>query len=236
MIPSRFFVPCRLSVAIVTPFVISAVFAAATVWAQGQPPGPASLPKLSEAEQAQQLQERYRIKAEVRNLELAGKPDEAVAAVMNMLAIERRVLGELHEDVVGSLRWLARLQESREEWAAARKGARRKYSPSAGGSRNCSTGESSRALRLADPRSAGDADPAQRQRLREADRLSEHAFSLYGQGRYAEGIDAYCKAMGIHGELLGEDHPDAANSMNNLAALHKAMGDYAEAEPLYRQA
>ena len=35
---------------------------------------------------------------------------------------------------------------------------------------------------------------------------------------------------------LGEGHPDYAVSLNNLADLYRAKGDYAAAEPLYRQA
>jgi tetratricopeptide (TPR) repeat protein len=34
---------------------------------------------------------------------------------------------------------------------------------------------------------------------------------------------------------LGEEHPDVAGSLNNLAALLEAQGKYDEAEPLYRQ-
>ena len=36
--------------------------------------------------------------------------------------------------------------------------------------------------------------------------------------------------------MLGERHPDYANSLNNLAALLSAQGDYARARPLYEQA
>ena len=35
---------------------------------------------------------------------------------------------------------------------------------------------------------------------------------------------------------MGEEHPDYATSLNNLAGLYKSMGEYAKAEPLYRQA
>ena len=35
---------------------------------------------------------------------------------------------------------------------------------------------------------------------------------------------------------LGEAHPDTLGSLNNLAALLKAQGQLAEAEPLYREA
>jgi tetratricopeptide (TPR) repeat protein len=35
---------------------------------------------------------------------------------------------------------------------------------------------------------------------------------------------------------LGADHPDVAQSLNNLAELYEAMGRYGEAEPLYLRA
>ena len=38
------------------------------------------------------------------------------------------------------------------------------------------------------------------------------------------------------GELLGEDHPDYANSLNNLAALYRELGEFARAETTYREA
>ena len=34
----------------------------------------------------------------------------------------------------------------------------------------------------------------------------------------------------------GEEHPDVATSLNNLASLYKSQGHYSEAEPLYTQA
>ena len=42
--------------------------------------------------------------------------------------------------------------------------------------------------------------------------------------------------MAIWKEVLGEKHPEYARSLNNLAVLYNDMGDYAKAEPLYRQA
>ena len=37
-------------------------------------------------------------------------------------------------------------------------------------------------------------------------------------------------------DYLGEEHPDVATSLNNLADLYRAQGKYAEAEPLYLRA
>jgi tetratricopeptide (TPR) repeat protein len=35
--------------------------------------------------------------------------------------------------------------------------------------------------------------------------------------------------------VLGADHPDTANSLNNLAALYRNQGRYEEVEPLYKR-
>ncbi|MEH2111484.1 tetratricopeptide repeat protein, partial [Nostoc sp.] len=37
-------------------------------------------------------------------------------------------------------------------------------------------------------------------------------------------------------QLLGEEHPDVAASLNNLALLYNSQGRYSEAETLYIQA
>ena len=42
--------------------------------------------------------------------------------------------------------------------------------------------------------------------------------------------------MELYKQLLGENHPDYAMSLNNLAALYDSQGKYEEAEPLYIQA
>ena len=36
--------------------------------------------------------------------------------------------------------------------------------------------------------------------------------------------------------MLGDEHPDVATSLNNLAALYKSQGRYIDAEPLYKDA
>jgi tetratricopeptide (TPR) repeat protein len=48
------------------------------------------------------------------------------------------------------------------------------------------------------------------------------------------GVEA--EAMEITKNVLGENHPDYATSLNNLAELYHTMGDYSKAEPLYQKA
>jgi tetratricopeptide (TPR) repeat protein len=57
-----------------------------------------------------------------------------------------------------------------------------------------------------------------------------------GQGNYsfAEPWDKNC--LEVVRKRLGEEHPDVATSLNNLAGLYRSQGKYEEAEPLYRSA
>ena len=55
-------------------------------------------------------------------------------------------------------------------------------------------------------------------------------------GDYAKAEPLYKRALAIREKALGPDHPDTAQSLNNLALLYDSMGDYAKAEPLYKRA
>jgi tetratricopeptide (TPR) repeat protein len=81
--------------------------------------------------------------------------------------------------------------------------------------------------------------------------LNNLAVSLKAQGKYDEAEPLYRQSLAIirkvcaihlvassrdHScQVLGEEHPDVAQSLNNLAELLKAQGKYDEAEPLCRQ-
>ncbi|MEP0914159.1 tetratricopeptide repeat protein, partial [Leptolyngbya sp. GB1-A1] len=56
------------------------------------------------------------------------------------------------------------------------------------------------------------------------------------QGRYREAGLLYEELVEIRKQRWGEEHPDVANSLNNLAYLYESQGRYGEAEPLYQQA
>jgi tetratricopeptide (TPR) repeat protein len=58
----------------------------------------------------------------------------------------------------------------------------------------------------------------------------------YSQGRYPEAEPLYLEALDLRKQLLGDNHPDVAQSLNNLAYLYQSQGRYPEAEPLYLQA
>jgi CHAT domain-containing protein/tetratricopeptide (TPR) repeat protein len=72
--------------------------------------------------------------------------------------------------------------------------------------------------------------------LEEASRLAAEASRLEKAGKYHEAMPIAQKVVSLRKEILGEQHPDYANSLNNLAALYSSTGDYAKAETLYHQA
>ena len=72
--------------------------------------------------------------------------------------------------------------------------------------------------------------------LAEAERLTRQVIQLYQQGKYNEAIPLAEQALAIRKQQLGDNHPDTAQSLNNLAGLYQSQGRYSEAEPLYKEA
>ena len=56
--------------------------------------------------------------------------------------------------------------------------------------------------------------------------LNEEVISLYEKGEYARATKVAKKALKVAEETLGENHPDVATTLNNLAELYKTQGDY----------
>ncbi|MGD1906671.1 MAG: CHAT domain-containing protein [Leptolyngbyaceae cyanobacterium] len=62
--------------------------------------------------------------------------------------------------------------------------------------------------------------------LAQADLLSQRAISLYEAGRYAEAIDLAEAALQIREANLGPVHIKVAQSLNDLAELHRLQGNF----------
>ena len=56
------------------------------------------------------------------------------------------------------------------------------------------------------------------------------------QGNYAQALPLFQRALNIRDKALGPDHPDVANSLNNLAELYQAQGNHDAALPLLQRA
>jgi CHAT domain-containing protein/Tfp pilus assembly protein PilF len=70
----------------------------------------------------------------------------------------------------------------------------------------------------------------------QADSLTRQVLDLYQAGKYQEAVPIARQVLAICEKVLGQEHPDTATSLHNLARLYDETGDYAKAEPLYRRA
>src|SRR5688572_30196667 len=69
----------------------------------------------------------------------------------------------------------------------------------------------------------------------EVQRLFQQAGRLYREAKYAQAIALCEKFRDEVRRLRGEEHPDYATALNDLAGLYMNVGDFARAEPLQLQ-
>ncbi|HEY4035844.1 MAG TPA: FxSxx-COOH system tetratricopeptide repeat protein [Ktedonobacteraceae bacterium] len=62
--------------------------------------------------------------------------------------------------------------------------------------------------------------------------LNQTGYYLKDRTRFVEAESLYQRARKIWEELLGDEHPDTTQSLNNLAMLYQEQGKYDQAEPL----
>jgi CHAT domain-containing protein/tetratricopeptide (TPR) repeat protein len=187
-------------------------------------------------EQQDRLKERERLQAEVAKQEAAGRLVEAIAAARKKLALERQVFGEVHEDVAGTLGWLARLCQQQEDFAAARQAAGEALAicTKLDGPKHWRTTDAR--LALAHVERLARMGPPERRQLQQADRLMGQVVELYRAGRYAEAVKPCRQALDIRRPLLGEQDRRCADCLASLGSLYERTRDYAQAETLQRRA
>lgn len=66
--------------------------------------------------------------------------------------------------------------------------------------------------------------------------LYSQVFELYDQGRYSEAAGIARTALKVTEDTFGEEDPNVAISLNNLAYLYDCQGNHAQSGPLYRRA
>ena len=66
--------------------------------------------------------------------------------------------------------------------------------------------------------------------------LSRRAVQLYHEGQYSQAVSLAEESLELARQVWGEEHPNIATSLNNLAVLYKLQGSLAEVEPLYQEA
>ena len=78
--------------------------------------------------------------------------------------------------------------------------------------------------------------PEDRVAYQSAKTMNAQGETLYAQGKYTEAQALWEKALEIRRRLLTDNHPDTAESYNNVAANLVAHGKYDQAQPLLEKA
>jgi hypothetical protein len=65
---------------------------------------------------------------------------------------------------------------------------------------------------------------AQERSIQEAEKLNAQVEELYSQGQYDKTIPLASRALALHEDILGLDHPSTATAIINLAALYQDAG------------
>lgn len=72
--------------------------------------------------------------------------------------------------------------------------------------------------------------------LRESWRVSHLAIIQEVSGKYDDARALYQRSLDLKEKVLGPDHPDVSDDLNNLGIVYEATGEYAEARKLYERA
>ena len=192
---------------------------------------------LSDADRKTLLSERDRFDRESAALQAKGQYAEAMAAAEKMLAIERRVLGDMSADVAGSLDRIALCHVAREEFAAACKAFQEEVTILAKlhgekdwhlANARTAPERRGRSLRGQLPKLGGKSCKPYEQTRRPT--------LLAAKGDFRRAIPLATKALETRRRIYGDQNVWTSQSLGTLATLYAAVGDYKHAEALGRQA
>jgi uncharacterized protein (TIGR03067 family) len=68
------------------------------------------------------------------------------------------------------------------------------------------------------------------------DAAAEKADALFKEGKWAEAVPAFEKAVALSLDVNGPDHPRTGSLMSGLAEVYRQTGEYLKAEPLFTRA
>ncbi|MFM9964396.1 MAG: tetratricopeptide repeat protein [Planctomycetaceae bacterium] len=204
-----------------------------TAVAQSDPPQPKTLTK---AEQAARVKKRDQLWEAAQIARNKNDYAAAIKAAQAVLVIEQELLGDEHPELIGTLEFLAECHQAHADFASARtvredlvKRVTRAYGPI-----DYRVIDAKLAVKHLDTLAA--LTLGQRNELAEAKIANGRVVRLNQAGQFAEAGKLAERVLETHRRLFGEDHPDTATSLNNLALLYESQANYAAAEPLYQRA
>lgn len=196
--------------------------------------GAEDLRPLTPAQQVR-LRERAAYVTRMHALLKLGQRAAATTEAEKILAFDREVFGNEHDNVVRSLRQLGTLHETQEDFCAAGKVyeevlaiEQKRFGPD-----HWRTTDAR--LELAHTRQLRELSADERRELQFAARQYQEVTRVLREGKYPAALDTARQVIEVRRRILGETHPNFASSLSNLAGLYASLGDYARAQPLLMQ-
>jgi hypothetical protein len=201
-------------------------------------PAAAAVPESAadKAARAAALNERDRYDRESRQHAAAGRLDEAIATALQMLEIERKVLGEEHQDADGSRELLANWYALAGQSADADKMARQLLERHVRqfGAEHWRSRSSKDLLKLVER--IAKLDATQRNELKQADRDWCQAMQLYGDRQYEPALAPFRRAAEARRKVLGDGLAACGQPFWQLGQVNVELNRSADARTAYEQA
>jgi CHAT domain-containing protein/Tfp pilus assembly protein PilF len=166
----------------------------------------------------------------------AGRLKEAIELARQDLVLREQLEGSRTEAFARALEWLARHsqeigadEEAIRYWGRVYRVKQQLHPP--GDWRIVDA-----RWELEDARHHAQRDRAARQQLQRAENLNEQALGLRERGRSKEALPLAVEALALRRKILGEKHPDVAESANVLGLLSQELGEHSRARSLFEQA
>jgi CHAT domain-containing protein/tetratricopeptide (TPR) repeat protein len=194
-------------------------------------PAPAQKPApLSAAERKKLTIERDALVQRAHEFDAQGKLREAITAAQSAMAIERRVFGDVSDDVALSIERIAQYHLTLDEFAEARRAVEQRLAILAKLYPKDDWRLTDARLVLEDIQLRELLTPVQRKELARAELVDAQALQFYQKGRFAQSIKTASEALDIRRRVLGDGNQLVAESRYHLGTLYRWTGQYSKAE------
>ena len=172
------------------------------------------------------IEQRDQLSQKAEELVKSGELDKAAEMFERVYLLEQTIFGDSHADLLGTLDMLRDVAEAKKDYDAIIGYCVRQQTITEKlyGADDYRTKDA--AIAVTDAKLIVTLTPDEQRQLEQANELLTESIKAYDASYYAVGIKAVTECLAIRETVMGKQHPDYAESLNNLALLYRSMGDY----------